>query len=125
MIAYSSPQAFAKQVEELGYYGGIRLIKAGLKVFLEYFSEKEGAYPRQNCRISYTSDIPNRLGLAGSSAILTALMKALTQFYALPIEAPILANLALAAEKSELGIEAGLQDRVVQAFDLPVYMDFD
>ena len=36
-----------------------------------------------------------------------------------------LANLALAVESEELSIPAGLQDRVAQAFNHPVFMDFD
>jgi glucuronokinase len=65
------------------------------------------------------------LGLAGSSAIITAGMKALMLFYKIDIPRPILANLVLSVETDQLGISAGLQDRVAQAFEHPVFMNFD
>ncbi|MHC4913582.1 MAG: mevalonate kinase family protein, partial [Planctomycetota bacterium] len=36
-----------------------------------------------------------------------------------------MANLVLSVETEELGIGAGLQDRVAQAYEVPVFMDFD
>jgi glucuronokinase len=41
------------------------------------------------------------------------------------ISLPELANLILAVETDELGIDAGLQDRVAQAYNVPVFMDFN
>jgi glucuronokinase len=65
------------------------------------------------------------VGLAGSSAIITSVMKALMQFYEVEIDKPILANLILSVEVDELGINAGLQDRVIQVYEDVVYMDFN
>jgi glucuronokinase len=45
-------------------------------------------------------------------------------FYQVSIPKPILANLILSVEKQELGIPAGLQDRVAQVYEGLVYMDF-
>ena len=81
--------------------------------------------PKRIFTIRYDSDIPNRLGLAGSSAIITATMRAMCRFYRVSIPREELANLVLATERDELGIPAGLQDRVAQAYNEPVYMDFD
>jgi glucuronokinase len=75
--------------------------------------------------VRYQTSIPNRLGLAGSSAIITACIRALKRFYGIKISKPLLANLILAVEKEELGIDAGLQDRVAQAYNTPVFMDFN
>ena len=36
-----------------------------------------------------------------------------------------MANLVLSVETEELGIGAGLQDRVAQAYETPVFMNFD
>ncbi|HUP03479.1 MAG TPA: hypothetical protein VMU19_05795, partial [Bryobacteraceae bacterium] len=72
----------------------------------------------------YESSIPQRLGLGGSSAIITAALRALCEYYHLEIPLPIQANLALEAETRELGMPAGLQDRVAQAYQGLVYMDF-
>jgi glucuronokinase len=63
--------------------------------------------------------------LAGSSAIITACVRALKIFYDVEISLPILANLVLSVERDELGIDAGLQDRVAQAYNEPVLMNFD
>jgi glucuronokinase len=79
----------------------------------------------RNCTIRYRSDIPHRVGLAGSSAIITACFRALMAFYQVNIPRPVLANLILAVERDELGIAAGLQDRVAQVYQGLVYMDFD
>ena len=51
-------------------------------------------------------------------------MKALLAFYGVDIPKPILANLVLSVEIDELGIQAGLQDRVAQVYQGLVYMDF-
>jgi glucuronokinase len=52
-------------------------------------------------------------------------MKAMFRFYELTIDPAHLANLVLSTERDELGIPAGLQDRVAQAYNIPVFMDFD
>ena len=95
-----------------GYYGGIRLLKATIKVFYDYCRENQIRLDDRNFTIRYNSNIPLRLGLAGSSAIITACMKALISFYGVAIPKPILANLVLNVEDKELGIAAGLQEGV-------------
>jgi glucuronokinase len=108
-----------------GYYGGMRLLKATIKVFYDYCKECNIKLDQRNFTIRYKSTIPHRLGLAGSSAIITAGMKALMSFYGIAIPKPLLANLILSVETDELKIGAGLQDRVAQVFETPVFMDFD
>jgi len=108
-----------------GYYGGIRLLKAMIKIFHEYCSTNNIEIEDKNFTMRYFTDIPQRLGLAGSSAIITAGIKALMQFYNVTIKPEKLANLVWSVEIQELGISAGLQDRVAQAFEHPVFMDFD
>jgi glucuronokinase len=71
-----------------------------------------------------SSDIPRQAGLAGSSAIVIAALRALAARFALDLDAPTLAGLALAAETEVLGITAGPMDRVVQAHEGLLYMDF-
>ncbi len=79
----------------------------------------------RNFTLRYSSSIPFRLGLAGSSAIITACFKALMEFYQVEILPHFMANLVLSVETEELGIGAGLQDRVAQAYEVPVFMDFN
>jgi glucuronokinase len=64
------------------------------------------------------------VGLAGSSAIIVATLRALTDFYHVEIPQRVQPSLVLAVERDELGISAGLQDRVIQVYGGLVYMDF-
>lgn len=107
-----------------GLYGGLRLIKAAIKVFAEYCWEQGLHLPKQNFALRYDTDIPRQVGLAGSSAIITAVFRALMEFYGVSIQPEILANLVLSVETVEIGIAAGLQDRVCQVYEGLVYMDF-
>jgi glucuronokinase len=107
-----------------GYYGGIRLIKAAIKRFGDYCA-KVGAPIDRNFSIEYHTDIPIRVGLAGSSAIVTATMRALMEFFGVAIPQPVLPGLILSVELDELKIGAGLQDRVIQVYGGVVFMDFD
>lgn len=65
-----------------------------------------------------------QVGLAGSSALITALIKCLVEYYSLDISLDRQARLALLVETEELGCIAGMQDRFVQAYGGCVYMDF-
>jgi len=122
---FSSIADLYRSTQNQGYYGGIRLVKAGIAVFFRYCQRKKIKLERKNFTITYRSNIPQQRGLAGSSAIIISALKALIDFYQVPVIFPaILANIALEAEVSELGIAAGLQDRVVQSYNLPVFMDF-
>lgn len=75
-------------------------------------------------RIRYRSTIPRQLGLGGSSALVIATLRALAELAGTPIPETHLPALALAVETDELGIAAGLQDRVVQTYGGLVLMDF-
>lgn len=114
-----------RDVRRHGYYGGVRLLKATIKRFFDYCEENQIQIDERNFTIRYSSNIPTQVGLAGSSAIITACMRALMAFYEVSIAKPILANLILSVENNELGIPAGLQDRVCQVYEGVVYMDFD
>ena len=122
---YPGIENLYEDVRLYGYYGGIRLMKATIKRFYEYCREHRVVLDNRNFTVRYHSTIPKRLGLAGSSAIITALTKALMEFYHIRIPPALLANLVLSVETEELGIGAGLQDRVAQAYEHPVFMDFD
>jgi len=112
-------------IERFGYYGGVRLIKAAIKRLHDYCRAKGVELSRRNFTIRYKTDVPVRVGLAGSSAIVTATMRALVEFYKVEIPKPLLPGLILSVELNELGIGAGLQDRVIQVYEGAVFMDFD
>jgi glucuronokinase len=107
-----------------GYYGGIRIIQALLLRFSDYCNEQGIELPNRNFTIEYESTIPQRLGMGGSSAIITAALRALMQYFEIEISKPMQANLVLETETRELGVGAGLQDRVIQVYEGVVYMDF-
>ncbi|MBM3811637.1 MAG: GHMP kinase [Acidimicrobiia bacterium] len=107
-----------------GYYGGIRIIQALLVRLMDYCREQNIELDHRNFTLEYETTIPLRLGLGGSSAIITAALRALCQYYHLDIPLPVQANLVLETETRELGVSAGLQDRVAQVYEGLVYMDF-
>jgi glucuronokinase len=107
-----------------GYYGGIRIIQALTMRFMDYCREQKIALQDRNFTIEYESSIPQRLGLGGSSAIITAALRALSRYFQVDIPLPIQANLVLETETKELAVPAGLQDRVIQSYEGLVYMDF-
>lgn len=122
---FHSIEDLATNVKQWGYYGGIRLLKATTKRFFDYTRENGLQLHSGNFTVRYSSDIPEQVGLAGSSAIITACLRALMAFYQVVIPKPIQANLILSVETKELGIPAGLQDRVAQVYQGLVYMDFN
>jgi glucuronokinase len=122
---FSSIQKLVLDVNLHGYYGGIRLLKATIKRFYDYCQEHQIDLNNKNFTIRYQSNIPHGVGLAGSSAIITACLRALTRFYGVAIPKPTQASLILSAETDELRISAGLQDRVIQVYQGLVYMDFN
>ncbi len=107
-----------------GYYGGIRIIQALIVRFIDYCRAQGIELAERNFTLEYESNIPQRLGLGGSSAIITASLRALCEYYKVEIPLPVQANLVLETETKELNVPAGLQDRVIQAYHGLVYMDF-
>jgi glucuronokinase len=122
---FDSVNAFLRDVKLNGYYGGLRLQKAVVKKFHEHCRTNDIELHPRNFTLSFESDIPRLVGLAGSSAIITATLRALMKFYEVDIPKHLMPGLILATEKEELGIQAGLQDRVIQTYEGIVYMDFD
>lgn len=124
---FSSLVALEETAVQAGYYGGLRLLFATCKKFAEYCRTHGIPLDNRNFTLSYETDIPRQVGLAGSSAIITATVKALMQFYHVTdadIPRPLQPNLILSVETDELEIAAGLQDRVIQTYGRMVFMDF-
>jgi glucuronokinase len=74
--------------------------------------------------VRWSCSIPREVGLAGSSAIVVAVLRAMAELRGRAFEPRELAALALAVETEDLGIAAGLQDRVAQSFGTLVAMEF-
>ncbi len=120
---FASADDLVRDVKLHGYYGGIRLVKATIKRFIEYFKERDCLHDR-TFSIRYATNIPRQVGMAGSSAIIVATLRALMDFYHVTIPKTLLPSFVLAIETQELGITAGLQDRVIQVYEGVVFMDF-
>jgi glucuronokinase len=121
--SFRSIYDLAKDVELHGYYGGIRLIKATIKRFVDYCRAQAIELHDRNFSVRYQTNIPQQVGLAGSSGIITATLRALMAFYDVDMPLPIQPTFVLSVE-GELGIAGGLQDRVIQCYEGMVYMDF-
>ena len=115
----------ARDVRLHGYYGGIRLIKATIKRFVEHCQARGIALHDRRFSVRYQTNIPRQVGLAGSSAIIVATLRCLMHFYDVAIPIEIQPTFVLNVEQEELGITVGLQDRVIQVYEGLVYMDFD
>ncbi len=114
----------ASDVKLHGYYGGIRLVKATIKKFVEYCITSGHRLHERNFSVRYETNIPRQVGLAGSSAIIVATLRSLMEFYDVEIPIEVQPSLVLSVETEELGIAAGLQDRVIQVYGGTVFMDF-
>ncbi len=127
-FAFDGLAQLTEKVRVEGYYGGLRLLFATCKKFYEFCDERGIKLLKRNFTLSYDTTIPRQVGLGGSSAIITATVRALMRFYGVrpdvDIPLPELPSLVLSVETEELGITAGLQDRVVQSYGGTVFMDF-
>ena len=126
-IEFTNIAELAQVYGDQGYYGGLRLIQAACKQFFEACAARGIQPEAPNFTISYDTDIPRQVGLSGSSAIVIATLRSLLSWYKVmpsftQAEFP---TLALETEQVELGITAGMQDRVIQTYGGVMYMDFD
>jgi len=109
-----------------GRHGGGALLAVALKKLTDHsprLLELPATDPRLGCRVTVTTDIPREVGLAGSSAIVVAALRALARWFGVEVDAATVAELALLAERDVLGITAGPMDRVVQAHEGLLYID--
>ena len=70
-------------------------------------------------------DIPQQVGLSGSSAIILAALRAVCAGMGIQSDQHALASLALRVETEFMGIAAGPMDRLVQSYEGLVAMDFE
>jgi glucuronokinase len=122
---FDSVHELARDVRLHGYYGGIRLIKATIKRFVEHCQVRGVALHDRKFSVRYQTTIPRQVGLAGSSAIIVATLRCLMEFYDVQLPLETQPMFVLLVEQEELGITVGLQDRVIQVYEGLVYMDFD
>lgn len=127
LTSFSSINSCSKSCRKNGYYGSNRLFLSTLNLFSQLCLELK-INTSHGFTLFYRTTIPRQVGLAGSSALVTSLIKALVIFYNVPkskLSLAFQANMALYAEREELGISAGYQDRVIQMYGGCVSMSFD
>ncbi|MBI5088190.1 MAG: hypothetical protein HZB15_04835 [Actinobacteria bacterium] len=111
---WPSVAAWRAQIDRAGVHGPQRIITASLWVLVGHLRRSHPDHAdRAGVDIRWHTDVPMSVGLAGSSALTVGLIDAVSS----------IAALALSAERDVLGIAAGWQDRVVQAFGRPVLVD--
>lgn len=76
------------------------------------------------CRISYTTDVPVRAGVAGSTALTVAILYGLLRFRGMDYHPYRVAELARYIELNHLRIVCGYQDAYMCTFGGLNYMDF-
>ncbi len=126
LIAFEDLHAATAAFATSGCDDGLRLLRSALLVFVRHFALEglrlEGD-PRGRFTIGYRTSVPRQVGLSGSSAVVVAALRALCSWFERKIAPAELAELALEAEVSELGIAAGPMDRVIQAHGGVMAMD--
>ena len=77
-------------------------------------------------KLELDTDIPRQVGLAGSSAVITAVIRCMLTHHGLGTALPphAIADMILKVETERLDIHGGLQDRLPQAYNRMLHMDF-
>lgn len=120
---WPSATAMVDHLDRHGYGTGPQLLAATVRTFADVVYSM-GEELRDGFRLDYSTTIPRQVGLGGSSALVIAALRCLGDFHDIVIPDVVLPSIALRAETTQLGLTAGLQDRVVQTMGGLVAMDF-
>ena len=125
LVEFASFLEARDTIRTRGCDDGIRLLRAAIRRFADHCEEIGSRWRRNDFSDSRCATRPASPagGLAGSSAIVIAALRALMGWFETSIEPAVLAELALAAELEDLGIAAGPMDRVVQCYEGVMLMD--
>lgn len=80
--------------------------------------------PLPAARIEYGSEIPLRSGLAGSTALVVALLHAIAAWHGEALEGHRLAEAARSLERDDMGVVCGFGDQYMAVFGGLRYLDF-
>ena len=120
--AWASVDAWLDHVEASGHGDAQRLISAAVWTLAAHLDD-HGRSPASGVALRWHTSVPRSVGLAGSSALAVGVIDAVAAAWGVTLDRRVLAALALRAERDVLGIAAGWQDRVVQAFGRTVLVD--
>lgn len=123
--SWTSVGDLVERVDRQGYGTGPQLLAATIRTFADVARSLEHpGFVNEGFRLQYRTNIPRQVGLGGSSALVVATLKALSELTGIEIPLPVLPSVALRVETEQLGITAGLQDRVIQSYGGLVAMNF-
>lgn len=80
--------------------------------------------PQPGCTIAYASEIPQQSGLAGSTALVVALLRSLLAWRGERLEGALLAERAREIERRELGVGCGYVDQYLCVLGGLRFVDF-
>ena len=103
---------------------GRPLVLAAYERLARWCVDTGAGAPTDGVALEASTTIPEAVGLAGSSALTVATIRALAARWTLDLDLVTVARLALEAEADLLGIAGGPQDRLAQAAERTVLMDF-
>ncbi|MDP6905963.1 MAG: hypothetical protein QF440_00925 [Candidatus Thalassarchaeaceae archaeon] len=125
-LEFKSVENLASMPPNLNEGGISRLVLGTIIHFQEECVSSGFAMPASGYTMKISTDIPRQVGLAGSSAIVTAVLRCLLTHHGLGTALPphAIADMVLKVETEKLGIVGGLQDRLPQAYNQMLHMDF-
>ena len=123
VLAVTLPDWRAQAEAELHPSGRVEPANALVQATVDRFA-RELEPAAAETAVTWTTSIPQRVGLGSSSALVIAVTRALSALHEIDLEPARLAEFALAVETEGLGIVAGLQVRVAQAYEGLMFMDF-
>lgn len=100
------------------------LVLAALRRVASETARSGSAHRVSGLRIQCTTTVPRQVGLGGSSAMIIATIRALQPHLQFDLSPFDTAEMALAAEVEDLDIAAGPMDRVIQAYEQTMVLDF-
>lgn len=122
--SWASLDSLDAHVSRFGYEGAERLVTAAIVTLRRHLRELGVALRDPSpFEVEWASNIPRSVGLAGSSALVVATIRAVAARWGATLTSTTVASLALSAERDELGIAGGWMDRAVQAHDAAVLVD--
>jgi glucuronokinase len=121
VLSWPSVGSWCEAVDREGHGDEQRIISAALWTLVDHLRRR--SIPHDGVELTWTTDVPRSVGLAGSSALAVGVIDACARAWAIELDPRVVAALALRAEREVLGIAAGWQDRIVQAHRCTVLVD--
>lgn len=122
--SWGSVAEWREHVLHAGHGDEQRIISAALWTLDDHVRRRRSSNAiDRGIALTWTTDIPRSVGLAGSSALAVATIQTTAAVWDIELDRRVVAALALHAERDVLGITAGWQDRIVQSFGCTVLVD--